>query len=360
LPEESVVKSLLDENPGQPVGRSSAIGGIRTLAAAEKVVIADPEKDPFVPVGKYYREGWFVRPTLFVADVPEARLHVGSGMVCTRDWEVMADLEYRLSGYPELRKRKPRELTRRAGTYSTVFSWNGENFGHWMFDFLPRIHSLAKAEPKAKITILMPDFLRPAFRESLELVVPGNFAVEYLPRDTWLQPEKFIWPSMISGRCNFFLPAEYYEAIRRPIFSRYGLPERHRKTKRIFITRRDALNRRILNEDAVSGLLVRYGFEDHELSRLSFREQVELFHQADIVVGPHGAGLSSIVFSGDIRLVIIYPTRVPQNHWHTLSRGLGQEHHFVRHDTGEDDDFTVDMEQLERVLREELGLRPCA
>jgi len=357
LPDQSLVRSLWDNRPEPPVVRSTAIQNIRTLAPAEKVVIADPRDDPFVPIGKYYREGCFVRPPIFVADVPEARLHVGTGMVCTRDWEIMTDLEYRLSGYPELRKRKPRHLTRLAGTYTTIFSWNGDNFGHWMFDFLPRFHSLAKAEPNAKITMIMPDDLRPALRESFESVLPRNFVVEYRPRDTWLQLENFIWPSMISGRCNFFLPAEYFDAIRRPIFSRFGLSERHQKTERIFVTRRHAQTRRVLNEPAVGSLLARYGFKSYELSELSFREQVELFHRAEIVVGPHGAGISSIIFSGDIRLVVFYPTQVPQNHWHTLARGLGQEHHFVLDHVGEDDSFTVDTQQLEHVLRNELGLQ---
>jgi hypothetical protein len=360
VPDQSLVRSLLDNRPEQPAVRSTAIQSIRTLAPAEKVVIADPGNDPFVPIGKYYREGSFVRPAIFVADVPEARLHVGTGMVCTRDWEIMTDLEYRLNGYPELRKRKPRKLTRRAGTYTTIFSWNGDNFGHWMFDFLPRVHSLAKAEPNAKITMIMPDHFRTGLRESLESVLPRNFVVEYLPDDTWLELENFIWPSMISGRCNFFLPAEYYDAIRRPIFARFGLSERHQKTERIFVTRRHAETRRVLNEPAVASLLARYGFKSRELSDLSFREQVELFHRADIVVGPHGAGLSSIVFSGDIRLLVFYPTQVPQNHWHTLARGLGQEHHFLLHDVGEEGHFTVDTQLLEDVLRHKLGLQPSS
>lgn len=358
LPEQSLVQSLVDYLPDQPAARSTAIQNVRILAPAEKVIIADPRDDPFVPAGKYYREGHFVRPAIFVCDVPDARLHVGTGMVCTRDWEVVPDHEYRMTDYPQIRKWKPRQVKRCTGAYSAIFTWNGENFGHWMFDCLPRMHSLAKAEPQAKVTMLMPDFLRPAFRESFECLLPRNFATEYHPHDTWLQLENFIWPSLVSGRCNYFLPAEYLEAIRRPIFAKFSLPERHRKTRRIFVTRRQAVTRRILNESAVSSLLARFGFEDYELSRLSFREQVELFHQADIVVGPHGAGLSSIVFSGDIRLVVIYPTQVPQNHWHTLARGLGQEHHFLLHHVGEDDDFTVDIQQLEHVLLHDLGLQP--
>jgi hypothetical protein len=357
LPETGEVHTLVDYLPDLPVRRSTAIENVKILAPAEKVIIADPRTDPFVGVGKYYRDGTFVRPAIAVCDVPEARVHVGTGFVCTRDWEVIPDMEYRLIDYPEIRKWKPRHLTRRTGTYSTIFSWNAENFGHWMFDFLPRLHSLAQAEPTAKLTLLMPDFLRSALRESMELLLPQNFAIEYHPYATWFQVEKLVWAPVASGRCNFFLPPDYFEAIRRPIFARFGLPEQHKKTRRLFVTRRQAVTRRVLNEAAVSALLARYGFENVELSELSFREQVELFHQAEIVVGPHGAGLSSIVFSGDIRLVVFYATQLPLNHWHTLARGLGQEHYFLLSNVGEDDNFAVDTAELERTLRDELGLR---
>ena len=110
------------------------------------------------------------------------------------------------------------------------------------------------------------------------------------------------------------------------------------------------------NETAAIELLAQYGFECVEGSALSFRQQVEIFHRADIVIGTHGAGLSSILFSGKIRLVVLHATRVPQNHYHTLAKGLGHEHHFMLHDGSEDDDFTVDLRRLEKLLKEELGL----
>jgi capsular polysaccharide biosynthesis protein len=358
LPEQALVKSLVDYLPEQSSRRSTALGKVSVLAPEEKVIIADPQNDPFVAVGKYYREGSFVRPPIFVCDLPDAYLHVGTGMVCTRNWEVVPDFEYRLADYPQIRQPKPRQVKRLTGNYATIFSWNGENFGHWMFDFLPRIHSLAKAEPREKLVIIMPDYLRPTLRESLDCLLPPNFVVEYRPREPWLQLENFVWSSVVSERCNFFLPAEYFEAIRQPIFARFGLPAHHSKTRRIFVTRRHAVTRRVLNEAAVASLLEGYGFESVELSELSFRQQVELFHQADIVVGPHGAGLSSIVFSGNIRLVVFYATQMPLNHWHTLAKGLGQEHHFVLHHAGEDDDLTVNLEELDHVLKDELGLKP--
>jgi hypothetical protein len=55
--------------------------------------------------------------------------------------------------------------------------------------------------------------------------------------------------------------------------------------------------------------------------------------------------------------VVFYATQLPLNHWHTLARGLGQEHYFLLSNVGEDDNFAVDTAELERTLRDELGLR---
>jgi capsular polysaccharide biosynthesis protein len=85
---------------------------------------------------------------------------------------------------------------------------------------------------------------------------------------------------------------------------------------------------------------------------------VELLHSADIVVGPHGAALNWMLFAGNIRMVELHPTRAPQNHCHTLAKGLGQEYYFLVDSRGENDDFTVDMPALEKILRDNLGLRP--
>ncbi len=67
--------------------------------------------------------------------------------------------------------------------------------------------------------------------------------------------------------------------------------------KRIFISRRQASFRKILNEDEVIESLSLMGFTAYILESMSFSEQVKLFFGAEIVVGPHGAGLTNVIFS---------------------------------------------------------------
>ncbi len=345
--------------PEEEARRGGEVEKLRVLLPSQRIEIA-PKSDPFVAVGKYYREGWFDRPDVFVCEIPDAYLYVDTGMVCTRHWKVAGDFDVRLTFFKKFGKRRPphSRIKRIAGTCTTIGYGMESNPYHWMVDCLPKLISLARAEPERKIILLMSDALGDQQRETLATLCPANFELQYHPPDTWFQIERLLWPSLVSGVCNAFLPADYFEAIRQPIFARYGLPFVHAQTERLYVTRRDSIRRRVLNEDALEAFLQPYGFRTVELSRLSFRQQVELFHRAEIVLGPHGAGLNTLFHSGKIPVVVLHPNQQPQNHYHTLARGLGQDYHFVLHHGDIDSDFEVDLPALKRVLEGELGLLP--
>jgi capsular polysaccharide biosynthesis protein len=66
--------------------------------------------------------------------------------------------------------------------------------------------------------------------------------------------------------------------------------------KRIYVSRADAATRRVANEAEVERLLQGYGFETVRLVDWSFTDQIELFSSAAAVVGPHGGGLTNLMF----------------------------------------------------------------
>jgi hypothetical protein len=346
--------------PYEEADKNVDVRNVRLLYPAERVHLASPHEDSFVPVGKYYKEGWFDRPPLFVCDIPEARFHVPSGLVCTRSFKAVADvgLEYRRYAYPPFNRRRPFGIKRRAGVFSSIHKYDSTNFWHWMLDCLPKLHSLAKVAPPSGITLLMPASSNEFQRETIRAVLPAQLQVEYVSKPEWIQTELFLWSSLVSDRCMGFLPQEYYDAIRGPIFKQYGLPTQHAKKERLYLSRAGAKHRRVLNEDALMNLLDQFGFRKVLAENLSFQEQVELFHWAEIVIGPHGAGIGTMFFSGNIDVVVLYPTRIPPNYFHSLALGLGQKHHFVCHDeTDEDANFDADLPALRRILEQDLGLK---
>lgn len=345
----------------EEAAKGGGVRDVRVMLPAARVQIGTGDKDPFARVAQYYNDGWFDRPDVFVCEIPDANVFVRSGMVCTNDFKLIADkgMEHRRFLYPAFRKRRPRSVRRVEGAWTTLAYCNSENFWHWMIDCLPKLRTLEQAMAGQPLTVCMPSTVLGFQRFALESSLPPNFHLVYLDPETdpWIQPERFVWASMISGLCMGVLPQDYYDAIRGPIFKRLGLPATHMKTERLYISRRNAGHRRVRNEDALVELLADYGFRSVQLEKLPFEEQVALFHRAEIVVGPHGAGLGTIFFSGDIDLVALYSTNNPGNYFHSLACGLGQRHHFLcSNEAHEDDWLEADLPAVQRLLETELGL----
>ena len=76
--------------------------------------------------------------------------------------------------------------------------------------------------------------------------------------------------------------------------------------ERVFVARDDATVRRISNRDAVERVLNQYDIDSYLLGELSVREQVELFSNAELVVAPHGAGLTNILYGDDLTVVELF------------------------------------------------------
>lgn len=67
--------------------------------------------------------------------------------------------------------------------------------------------------------------------------------------------------------------------------------------KRLYIPRVNVKMRRVVNEAAVIERLSALGFQVFDNAEYSIEDQARGFRSADIVVAPHGAGLSNIVYS---------------------------------------------------------------
>lgn len=108
--------------------------------------------------------------------------------------------------------------------------------------------------------------------------------------------------------------------------------------KKIYISRRLASRRRMFNEPELESRLQDLGFAIVRLEELSVAQQISLFHNAELVVGPHGAGLSHIAAARPgLKIFEIIPTDISWTlrlvqwglrfNYARLSRLLGHKHH---------------------------------
>ena len=323
-----------------------------------------PKDEPFLRVSKYYSEGTFERPDVFVCDVPSGFVHVGTGLVLTARGTIVEEsvLAYRLPYTTVYQGLRPLRPIRIRGSVATILNVFGDNVWHWLVDSLPRLISLGRVLPAAEpVTLVLPDTLHAAQRDVLRHLLPANFSVRILPKRAWVRADRVILPSFLSGHANGFLPADYVSEIRRRVFRGFGLSETVEPRDRIWVSREGDRHRRVRNEAAVMEGLGPLGFRSVHLARLPTREQIEMFQTAEVVVGTYGAGLGWLLFSGRIPVVILYPNAVPNTHFVTQAASSGQRHLFLAHDAPDEyTDFDADVPRLRTIVERQLALTPPA
>jgi len=174
-----------------------------------------------------------------------------------------------------------------AGRVAVLNARYSHNYFHWLIEILPRLMALEQAGVVADFYLV--DCLTP-FQQSVlaALGIRGEQLIQPHCKLA-LRADEIVLPSFPSPRCLRMFAAKLLSGL-----SADG-PVVH--TRRIFITRRETGTRTLHDEVAVEQFLRAHGFETHAMERYSLAEQARLIHEAEIVVGTHGAGLSNLIFA---------------------------------------------------------------
>lgn len=163
------------------------------------------------------------------------------------------------------------------------------NYFHWHIDALTRFFSLKK--DIRDIVILLPEsYSKCSFVvESLKKIGVTN--VYYIAYSGIIQIDQLIVP-IKNNHTPLFDPF-----LLKKIRGNYlnGL-EVSASDRRIFVSRSKSHTRKILNEQELLNVLLKYGFECLHLEDISLDEQIELFASTKILVSSHGAGLTNCMF----------------------------------------------------------------
>jgi len=106
-------------------------------------------------------------------------------------------------------------------------------------------------------------------------------------------------------------------------------PSLDKSPDRLYVSRADADRRQVVNENKVVSLLEKYGFESIEPGQYSFDNQVQLFAEADMIVGPHGAGLSNMIYSEDAKILELM-TKESGEHYFVLANECGHSYDLLQ------------------------------
>jgi len=131
--------------------------------------------------------------------------------------------------------------------------------------------------------------------------------------ESWIENGEHVGQTAISP--------EAFERIRTVVQG--GVPKLGKR--RLYLSRRDAIHRRVENEDEVREFLAEYGFEIIEMSHLNVDEQCALVRDAQIIVGVYGAQLTSAFFAppGCHVVELCFDRILSHVHYEMPSRVLG-------------------------------------
>tara|TARA_B100001057_G_C22857583_1_gene953270 strand:- start:1067 stop:2173 length:1107 start_codon:yes stop_codon:yes gene_type:complete len=129
-------------------------------------------------------------------------------------------------------------------------------------------------------------------------------------------------------------------------------------SNKIFIDRSDSKfnHCKLVNNQEVIKYLTSKGFQSYKISELDFFEQIYLFNNADIIIGPHGAAFSNIIFSkAGLNLIEL----IPDNHLSIKCKKISellnfnyqkiQLKYFNKNDS-DSGDMQIEISQLENIL----------
>ena len=125
------------------------------------------------------------------------------------------------------------------------------------------------------------------------------------------------------------------------------------RAKKIYVSRSDAALRRLINEGELTTILGELGFQKIVMSEHSWADQIDLLASADVVVGPHGMGLTMMAFNmRQPRLVEIFNPTLGSGAYALMARAYGMDYHAVSgHETDpRTRDYSISREEIDGIV----------
>jgi Glycosyltransferase 61 len=273
-------------------------------------------------------------PSTFVARIPGGRV-LGDGLVITPDNEILDDisidfgkpLEAKLANVG--REWTWRPLTEIEGTVAVLSTTGAMLYFHWLFQLLPRFELIRRSGIDLNsIDYFLVNSNKSRFqRESLETLgidsrrIIESSAVPYLRASTLVVPSVPLW-----GGCY----ASWMREFLRSTFLVDADVEIGTANRRLYISRGSAGYRRVLNETDVIRLLDEFGFEEAKFEEMSIRQQAATIASCEVIVAPHGGGLSNLIFCRPATKVIeIFSPQLVAGYFWKISALLGLDYYYL-------------------------------
>lgn len=225
------------------------------------------------------------------------------------------------------------------------------NPAHWLFESLPNLLVALQHVPDARILLpgdprRRPDFVLESLRRALG---PQHDASLIRFASGPIRAKDVVLVQM--PRDPFFVHPGSLKLLRTTFLGPGQAPVSTASRMRLYVSRSRTTKRRLTNELRVHDMVAAAGFQVVHLEDLDFGERITMFRAAEIVMGPHGAGLAGIIWcDAGSRLIELLPHEWYNGYYARLAVSLGLRYDWLQCHPDRGGDNELDLLQLERLL----------
>lgn len=244
---------------------------------------------------------------------------------------------------------------------SKDFSWT-----HFITEYLPKLEIAKKHYYSKKLTVLIPRSLDQNCKEMVNFIKPPNWDIFELDKGYSVSCKNLYYIDCTSWLTDHSETLDLgdtmlYEVALvtlKDFIHNYqiGNAQLKQRSRRIYL-RRDSEVRSLTNLMEVDALLEMYNFEVIYGNELTLKEKLEIFSQAEILVGPGSSGFLNIIFcQKDTKIIMfINKNRVWETYFPTIGRFFELDFKYLLSKDEEDSknphtSYSIDISKLENEI----------
>ncbi len=219
-----------------------------------------------------------------------------------------------------------------------------DNYYHWTIETVPKVRYLQEFEKETgiEITYLVPSDSPSWLEETIELLDIPDSKVKHATEPVY-HVKQLILPSF--PLCT---KDDYQWIVDRVLAKAASNQLSKHAGNNVYISRANAVERHIVNEEEVMETLSEYGFKRYFLEEHSVVENAMLFNEADIVVGAHGAGLTDLIYCEDTKVIELFGSKI-KTPYQQLAETMGVKYEAVEC-TPKSTDIVLDPKDLNGII----------
>ncbi len=264
---------------------------------------------------------------LFITKIPNAKIWSNGLAISILDEK--NQLLPEISGYfckngvnDPILKEKIFPKTQQKYINVVLFAVKGNHgYYHWMMDLLPKIQLLKESK---KFNLNDIDyFLFNNLNKKFQIEI-----IEYLniPKEKIIQLSGSKKKKILFELEDLIIISNIYDIKSKCNLVKKNLLMFNNKNhfkiyKNIYISRNKSRCRRIINEKELIEILKKFNFKILYLEELTIAQQKELFYNSKIVIGPHGARLTNLIFcKKNTKVIEIFSENYTLNIYEEMSK----------------------------------------